>query len=83
MILASLKLDSVYGQNFSDTVENAITQMIVDCSIQFDTGIVNTYTLLCRSFMNDTDRVCQQQFHSYCFGNAWKNFDLTKHVNPP
>ena len=44
-----LKLDSVYGQNLSDTLEKAVTQMIADCVIQFDTGIVNTYTLLCRS----------------------------------
>ena len=78
-----LKLDSVYGQNLSDVLEKATTQMMADCVIQFDTGILNTYTLLCRSFMNDLDKLCQQQYHSYCFGTAWKDFDLTKHVNPP
>jgi hypothetical protein len=83
IILFSFKLDAVFGQNFLDNLDNTFTKMIADCDTQFDTGIINTYTILCRSFMNDNDKVCQQQYHSYCFGPAWKDFDLTKHVSPP
>lgn len=77
-------LPLVYGQeNFSEMVEKVTTQMIADCAVQMGTEPVTTYTLLCRSFMNDTDKVCQQTYHSYCFGTNWKDYDLTKHVNPP
>lgn len=69
VVLASLKL--AHGQEIANsTIDYFLNQTILGCSTD---NIGSNYSKLCDNIMFTLHKSCEENYFSFCFGQAWNN----------
>lgn len=67
-----------YDKAYSKVALSNTTQLLIDnCAVIFDTGdTTSKASHFCENMMTIIDKECQNNYHKYCFGVAWSNYDF-------